>query len=63
MNKKVILYNPFSNKFDNFKYKPVIYSGNLKSDINKAVVYSQSLEECQSENRVFFEKVKKIIEE
>lgn len=63
MNKKVILYNPFSNRFDNFKYKPVIYSGNLEKDINSAIIYSKSLEECKSLNREFFEKIKKIIEE
>ena len=62
MNKKVILYKPFSNRFDNFKYKPVVYSGNLSKDIKKAKSYPNAFEECTKANEDFFKKVKKIIE-
>ena len=62
MGKKVILFNPFSNRFDNFKYKSTIYSGNLAKDIRKAKTYPEALAECRKLNLAFFEKVKKIIE-
>ncbi len=61
-NKKVILFNPFSNKFDNFKFKPVKYTGHLEADIKKAKNYPEAMEECKKLNLAFFEKVKKIIE-
>ncbi len=62
MNKKVILLNPFSDRFMNFKYKPVIYSGNLEADIKKCKQYPEALAECRALNRTFFNKVKKLIE-
>lgn len=62
MGKKVILFNPFSDKFKHFKYQPVLYSGNLAKDIRKAKTYPEALAECRKLNLAFFEKVKKIIE-
>jgi len=62
MGKKVILFNPFSDKFKNFRYLPVKYSGNIKKDIEKAKSYPNALQECRKLNLEFFEKVKKIIE-
>lgn len=62
MNKKVILYNPFSNRFDNFKYKPAKYSGNIIRDIRTAKRYPNALQECIDANEKFFTRVKKIIE-
>lgn len=61
MNKKVILFNPFSNKFDNFKFKPVKYTGNLEEDIKKSQNYPEAIDECKKLNLAFFEKVKKLI--
>lgn len=61
MNKKVIIFNPFSNKFDNFKFKPVKYTGYLEADIKKAKNYPEAMEECKKLNLAFFEKVKKSI--
>lgn len=62
LGKKVILFNPFSNKFKYFKYPPVLYSGNLQNDIKNARTYPEALEECRSLNLQFFNKVKKLIE-
>ena len=61
MNKKVILFNPFSNKFDNFKFKPVKYTGHMEADIKKAKNYPEAMEECKKLNLAFFEKVKRLI--
>jgi len=61
--KKVILYHPFSNKFDSFKYKPVIYSGeDLESDITKAQKYSGLLEEARDMNVAFKNRVLQMME-
>ena len=62
MGKKVILFDSFSNKFDNFKYKPKKYSGKLDDDIKNAKSYPNALAECRKINQEFFEEVKKIIE-
>jgi len=50
MNKKVILYQPFSNKFDFLKYPPVVYSGDLEADIARTRTYPDALEECRKFN-------------
>ena len=63
MNKKVILYQPFSTKFNYFKYPPVIYSGNLEEDISKTVTNPDFLSESRKLNLEFFTDVKKIINE
>lgn len=63
MNKKVILYQPFSTKFHHFKHQPVIYSGDLENDIAAAYQYPHFLSECRQLNYSFFEHVKNIIEE
>ena len=62
MGKKVLLFDPFSDKFDHFKWQPVRYSGNLEADISNAVTYPESLEECRKLNLEFFEKVKDFLE-
>lgn len=61
LNKKVILAETFSTKFDNFPYPHRIYSGNLKKDIRKAKRYPKALAECRKLNEEFFSKVKTII--
>lgn len=62
MGKKVILFDPFSTKFDNFKWKPVYYSGDIEKDIAEARIYPEALAECREANLAFFEKVKEVIE-
>lgn len=61
MGKKVILYKPFSNKFDYFKYPPVIYSGNLAADLKAARIYPDALQECRDLNIAFFKDVQHLI--
>ena len=63
MQKKVILFNPFSDRFCNFKYPPIFYSGDLQADIEKAKTYPNALRECRDLNMEFFEKVKRLIED
>ncbi len=50
MGKKVILYRPFSNRFDHFRYPPTRYSGDLEADIGRARTYPQALAECREIN-------------
>jgi hypothetical protein len=61
MERKVVVYKPFSNKFDFFKYKPVVYSGNLELDISSAQVYEGAKEEFRRLNIDFSKKVMKCI--
>jgi hypothetical protein len=63
MGKKVVCVDPFSNKFNYFKYKPVIYSGDLEADTEKAQVTEGARDEALKLNNEFFLKVKKLIEE
>lgn len=57
MGKRVIVYHPFSNKFENFKYKPTLYSGDLQKDIESAKIYENILEECRNMNKNFAEEI------
>ena len=57
MKRKVIIYKPFSSKFLFFKYKPVIYSGDLEADIAKSKVYPLALEEFRRMNVSFAEEI------
>lgn len=61
MGKKVILYKPFSNKFDYFKYPSRIYSGDLAADLKAARIYPDALKECRDLNISFFQDVKNLI--
>jgi hypothetical protein len=61
MGKRTVCINPFSTKFEYFKYKPVFYSGNLKADITKTMVYEGCLEEAIELNNLFFDRVKEIV--
>lgn len=45
--KKCIIFALKSEKFEYFKNKPVVYSGNLFADINRAVIYPNALDECK----------------
>lgn len=47
MKKKCIIFALKSEKFEYFKNKPVVYSGNLFADINRAVIYPNALDECK----------------
>ena len=53
MNKKVILYHPFSTKYEHYKYPPTIYSGDLEQDIKAAKNYPTFLQESMLMNKNF----------
>jgi len=63
MNKRVILYQPFSNRFEFFKYPPVVYSGDLEADIARAKTYPNALEECRRINIELKDELLKLITE
>jgi len=50
LGKKVVIYKPFSDKFDNFKYKIGFYSGNIMADFDNAQVHDAMLDECRKIN-------------
>ncbi|MDR1377906.1 MAG: polysaccharide pyruvyl transferase family protein [Synergistaceae bacterium] len=60
MQKKAVCSNKFSTKFENFKYKPAYYSGDIEADAEKAQVYDR--EEARKLNDKFFESVKAFVE-
>ena len=60
MGKRVICTH-WSTKFEHFKYKPVMYSGNLEDDIAKTVIYEESLEDAIEHNNTFFSIVKEFV--
>ncbi|MFA6817171.1 MAG: polysaccharide pyruvyl transferase family protein [Lentisphaeria bacterium] len=62
MGKKVIIYNTFSTKFDNIRWKHPLYSGNLSEDILKCDVYKDVLNDCRMRNYAFAKKVKTYID-
>lgn len=59
LGKKVILFGIFSNKFDHFKYSPILYSGNLEHDMAKAQTYPKALQECKRLNLAFLKMLRK----
>lgn len=63
MNKKVILYKVWSDKFDYMKWKLPNYSGDLDKDIENCIIYSDALNECVEANKKFAKDVKQLIEE
>jgi hypothetical protein len=62
MNKGVICINPFSDKFNYFKYKFVLYSGNIDKDISKIKINYNFKGEAVNLNMEYFKKIKDIIE-
>lgn len=61
MNKKVILYDKFSTKFDSLRYEPVMYSGDLEEDIKRCKTYPDALSEAIGLNRKFADRVKGLL--
>lgn len=62
MNKKVILYKPFSTKFDFLKDKPVIYNGNLEDSMKKSKNYPDALKTARNINEKFSKKILRTID-
>jgi len=62
LNKKVILINPFSNKFNRMKHPPVYSTLNtFRADMMNCVNYPDALRECRDANMRFAYKVKRLV--
>lgn len=58
MNKHVILYDIFSEKFNNIKYNFIKYSGDINKDISTKITNSNILNEIININNDFYDKVR-----
>lgn len=54
MKKKVLLFEKFSSKFDTLRYDPLMYTGNLKADFDKCIIYPNFHNECINLNKLFY---------
>lgn len=63
MNRKVLIYEPFSNRFCGFKYQPVFCNkDNWKSKLQINIkIASNYLEECRKINMQYYDKVKNLL--
>ncbi|PWJ55989.1 polysaccharide pyruvyl transferase [Dyadobacter jejuensis] len=61
MQKKCILFAPRSEKYNYFKYPPVLYSGDLEFDISQAQIYPNSLDICRKLNMEYINDMKDLI--
>lgn len=62
MGKKVVLYRPFSDKFERFENGIIVYSGNLENDLTRATVDDDMLIKCRRINCDFMRRVVRFIE-
>jgi hypothetical protein len=62
MKKKCVLFAPRSEKYDFYKYPPVLFSGNLDKDISQTVIYPNALEESRALTLEFLRDIKSLIE-
>ena len=58
MNKKVVLIDSFSNKFENFPYKAVSYEGNIDEAIKSAKNYPNAMQDSIDATMDFFQEIK-----
>lgn len=58
LERKVIVAEPTSTKFEFLKYKPVFYSGDLASDITNATICGGALADAVEANTLYFKKVR-----
>lgn len=61
LQKKCILFAPRSEKYDYYKYPPVLYSGDLASDISKAKIYPDALSEARELTTQFLIDIKSLL--
>ncbi len=62
LKKKCVVFSPFSEKFNYFKYKPGFYSANLQEDIENAQVYEDALNDARLLTNEFVIDIVKTIE-
>src|SRR5579862_921946 len=61
LGRRTIIINPFSTKFFNFRFQPIIRSAeNWRAALNIAPIYSEALIECRKANLDHFEKVSEL---
>lgn len=60
LKKRVIVIDPWSTKFLNFKHMPVLLdnTNSWKSAVEKAEIYSNALDDCISTNELFWNKIR-----
>lgn len=63
LKRKCILFAPRSEKYNFYKYPPVLFSGNLEKDIAQAVIYPDALHDCKSLTKDFLNDIKLLIKE
>lgn len=63
MNKKVILYEKFSTKFEHLRYESVMYSGNLEKDISRCETHPDAYAEAVRLNNEFACKVMELLKQ
>lgn len=61
LQRKVVIVNPTSVKFEHFKYQPMAYTGKINEDIDKAAIYPEALTDALAQNRTFFKQVKNLL--
>jgi hypothetical protein len=62
LNKKVVVYEPFSTRFNNFKHEPTVGTKeNIKNAISISINYPDALKECREANINFYSKVFKLL--
>jgi hypothetical protein len=63
MKKKCVLFAPRSEKYDFYKYPPVLFSGDLAKDISQAVIYPDALKESKALTDEFVRDIKVLLKE
>ena len=61
MQKKCVLFAPRSEKYNYYKYPPVPFSGDLASDISKAVIYPEALVESRTLTLQYVQDIKSLL--
>jgi hypothetical protein len=61
MKKKCILFAPNSEKYNFYKYPPLLYTGNLQKDIEQTKIYSNALIESKAITQKYLNDVKSLI--
>jgi hypothetical protein len=63
MKKRAIIFAPFSEKFNYYKFKPTLYSGDLQSDIKKSKIYKDSLSDAKFLTKEFALEILSIVKQ
>lgn len=61
LRRRVIIYKPFSTKFQFMRYPHIIYSGDLSADIAACETYPDALGRCRTANERFASQVRRFV--